>query len=92
MEEEEGWFAWKYGSRTPRKAFRFRHENAMPATFLTMLVPYQGKEQPTVSASRYEKFKNGDAIVEIKTSAFGKTWKIGRDLGNRTAWCERQDQ
>ncbi|MGC9327801.1 MAG: alginate lyase family protein, partial [Candidatus Hinthialibacter sp.] len=35
LEEEEGWFAWKYGARKPRSAIRMRHKNQAPAVFCT---------------------------------------------------------
>ena len=86
MEEEEGWFAWKYGLRKPRKAFRLRHAQAAPAAFLTLLVPYRGTERPEVSAALAENFEVGADRVEIHVQAFGNSWRIGRDLDGRQAW------
>ncbi len=90
LEEEEGWFAWEYGSRTPRKAFRYRHTRTAPAAFLTLLVPYRGTDVPKVSAVLPEDFEVGADSVTLRVEAFGKTWRIGRDLKQQKAWCEER--
>jgi hypothetical protein len=89
MQEEEGWFAWQYGSRKPRKAFRYRHEKTAPAEFLTLLVPYRGTDVPKVSAAISRDFEVGADEVTIRVKVFGETWRIGRDLKNQRAWCEK---
>lgn len=88
LEVEEGWFAWKYGSRKPRTAFRYRHADTAPAPFLTLLVPYRGTDIPTVSAALSGDFQVGSDRVTVLVEAFGKTWRIGRDLNKQRAWCE----
>jgi heparan-sulfate lyase len=88
LEEEEGWFAWEYGSRKPRKAFRYRHERTAPAAFLTLLVPYRGTDVPEVSATLPGDFEVGADEVTLRVEAFGKTWRIGRNLKKQNAWCE----
>ncbi|MCH8295234.1 alginate lyase family protein [Candidatus Poribacteria bacterium] len=88
LHEEEGWFAWEYGSRQPRKAFRYQHEKTAPAAFLTLLVPYRGREVPTVSATLREEFEVGADRVALEVEVFGKCWRIGRDLEQQRAWCE----
>lgn len=88
LKEEDGWFAWKYGSRTPRKAYRYQHEKNAPAVFLTLLVPYRGAEAPGVSAVFSDDFTAGTDRVTIDVEAFGNTWNIGRDLTKQTAWCK----
>ncbi len=87
LHAEEGWFAWEYGSRVPRTAFRLSHKNRAPAHFLTLLVPYRGKVAPEVSAACEKEFSPGGGRVSVTVSAFGKTWELGRDLENGTAWC-----
>jgi heparan-sulfate lyase len=87
MEEEEGWFAWKYGYRGPRKAFRYRHTLPAPVAFLTVVSPYRGTEQPEVSAVLPEGFDIGADRVEFRTEAFGGIWQVGRDLKSHEAWC-----
>ena len=88
LEEEEGWFAWEYGSRKPRKAFRYRHEKKAPAAFLTLLVPYRETDVPRVLAALSEDFEVGAGEVTLHVEAFGKTWRIGRNLKQQKAWCE----
>ncbi len=88
LAEEEGWFAWEYGSRRPRKAFRYRHQETAPAAFLTLLVPYRGTAVPTASAKLAEDYTVGANRVELTVEAFGRRWQIGRDLSGEEAWCE----
>jgi heparan-sulfate lyase len=87
LNEEEGWFAWKYGSRVPRKAFCYRHNDNAPVRFLTLLVPYRGTNIPDVSAAFTENPGIGAERVNLNVRAFGKSWNVGRDLNSRTAWC-----
>ena len=84
--EEEGWFAWTYGSRVPRKAFRFALKNHAPTGFLTVVAPYRGTSVAEVSAELPEAFRAGDDRVELTVDFKGKTWHIGRDLSSGEAW------
>jgi len=79
MQEKEGWFAWKYGHRKPRKAFSFRHNHAAPAAFLTVVFPYRGTERPSVSAKLDPAFRVGADHVECRVQALGKTWQLSRE-------------
>jgi heparan-sulfate lyase len=92
LEEEEGWHAWEYGKRASRPAFRFRHENSAPASFLTLVVPYRGGDPPDVSIYAPEDFVVGGNRVSFQVSALEKTWSLGRDLENGTAWCQEVGQ
>ncbi len=87
IEEDDGWFAWKYGHRERRKVFRYRHESAAPARFLTVLAPFEGTEPPQVSAKLIGDPAVADAQVEIAVEISGRTWRIGRDLEREEAWC-----
>ena len=86
IEEEEGWFAWAYGHRTRRKAFRFEHDRSAPASFLTAVVPYRGTTPPSVAVAMAQGGV-GDARVEVIARAFGASWRLGRDLDAGEAWC-----
>lgn len=88
MAEEEGWYAWSYGHREPRKAFRYRHKGQAPAAFLTLVTPYRGTEAPEVSAVLSEAFTVGADRVSLTVTAFGKAWEVGRDLEAGEAWCK----
>ena len=105
MEEEEGWFACRYGHREPRTAFRYRHQRGAPAAFLTVIHPYRGSEPPEVSASLPQDFKVGASRVELRVAAATKpaaagaarvpprrnAWRIGRDFNQGTAWCRAEE-
>ena len=86
--EEEGWFAWGYGKREPRKAFCFRHGETAPAAFVTLVVPYRGTEGPEVEAVYPEDLEVGAERVDLEVEVDGRRWKIGRDLARGTAWKE----
>ncbi|MCP4639092.1 MAG: hypothetical protein GY851_01590 [bacterium] len=88
IEEDDGWFAWKYGHRTPRKAFGFRHADTAPAAYLTLLVPYRGTDLPKVTAGLPEGFVVGAERVELNVEVFGESHRVGRDLAEKTAWCK----
>jgi len=87
MEEEEGWYAWKYGHRKPRKALRFRHARSAPAAFLTVLYPFRGTRLPEVTARLSDTFQVGADHVECQVQVDERTWKMGRDLSTGDAWC-----
>ena len=88
MEEEEGWFAWKYGHRQPRKAFRYRHANPAPAAFFTVIFPFRDAEAPELIATLPASFEVGADRVQLQVKAQGKKWLLGRDLTTGAAWCD----
>jgi hypothetical protein len=88
FEEEDGWFAWDYGQRLPRKMLSVKHPEAAPATFLTVLAPYRGTNPPAVEATLVGNPIVGGNEVQISVSAFGKGWSVGRNLEKGAAWCE----
>ncbi|MDE2888956.1 MAG: alginate lyase family protein [Gemmatimonadota bacterium] len=87
MVEETGWFAWEYGHRTPRKAFRFALDSRAPAAFGAVVFPYRGASTPTVSAELPAGIQAGDDRVEMTVSDSGKTWRLGRDLASGEGWA-----
>lgn len=71
MEVEEGWYAHEYNARVPRPAFRYRHHSRQtPATFLTLLVPFEGRAVPQVNATM------DDHAIHVTID--GKTCTISR--------------
>ncbi len=90
LEEEEGWFACEYGKRARRTAFRFRHANPAPTTFVTLLIPYRGTAVPAVSAEVPEDFVAGADELGLRVTAAGKTWQVGRRLSSGEAWCRAE--
>ena len=87
LEEEEGWFAWAYGKRTPRKAFRFCHERPAPAAFVTLIVPYRGQQRPAVALSSEKAFQPGADAVKVRVTVSGRSWELSRDLASNAAAC-----
>lgn len=81
LEKEEGWFAWSYGKRTPRPAFRFRHGRRASAAFVTVIAPYRGKARPEVALSGAESIKPGADAVALRVTVAGRTRDLSRDLG-----------
>jgi heparan-sulfate lyase len=90
LQEEEGWFAWEYGLRKPRQAFRYRHEKTAPAAFLTLLVPYRGTDMPHVSAELPATFAVGAEEVTLVVEAFGKAWRLGWNVKQQQAWRQEE--
>ncbi len=86
FEEEDGWFAWDYGQRVPRKMLKVKNPDVAPARFLTVVAPYRGTNPPVVEAKFVGNTEVGSDKVEIAVSAFGKRWTIGRNLEKKTAW------
>ncbi|MCA9450280.1 MAG: heparinase II/III-family protein, partial [Candidatus Omnitrophica bacterium] len=86
LEEEEGWHAWTYGKRVPRPAFRFRHSEQAPASFLTLVVPYKGETPPDPTAALSADFSTGVDRVSLTATVFGNDWEIGRDLDPPEVW------
>jgi hypothetical protein len=93
LQGEEGWFAWTYNRRVPRMACRFRLlGTGAPAHALTVIVPFQGDQVPTVEAS-VEKASADEAFVAggqnpgIVVRLGNERWHLGRDLGAARAWC-----
>lgn len=87
--QSDGWFAWQYGSRTPRPTIRYQIKQQAPAAFLTLLVPYQGETAPAAAATLPVDFAPGQARVELTIAAWGEHWMVGRDLTSGEAWCHR---
>ncbi|HSW44439.1 MAG TPA: alginate lyase family protein [Phycisphaerae bacterium] len=87
LETEDGWFAWEYGHRSPRKVLSVKHPDAAPAAFLTVVAPYRGTTPPEVEASLAGDYVLGSDEAQVSVRAFGKRWRIGRKLDKRTAWC-----
>jgi heparan-sulfate lyase len=89
VSQQDGWFAWQYGLRTPRPAIRYQHRRPAPAAFLTLIIPYRGESAPAAVAALPANFAPGLNQVELRVSAFGETWTVGRDLAKGNAWWQR---
>jgi len=85
LEEEVGWFAWAYGKREARQAFRFRHKGQAPAAFVTVIVPYRGQERPNVALHSEPVFQPGADATTVRVTVSGKSWELSRDLRSNAA-------
>lgn len=88
FEAEEGWYAWNYGLREPRTALSATHRDSAPAAFLTVVAPYRGKDSPDVEAELDGIHEVGGDEARVSVRAFGRQWRIGRNLATRSAWCD----
>lgn len=90
---EPGWHAWTYGAREPRNAIRLAAQRASGGSgsvaFLTLLVPYRGNAVPSADLSLPGDLAVGQDQVEVAVTAFGRRWRLGRDLQAHRAWCHR---
>lgn len=84
----DGWFAWGYGKRTKRQGVRFRHAGRAPTSFLTVVMPYRGREVPPVSACLSPGSVVGANAVALSATALGSTWQLTRDLAAGVATCQ----
>jgi len=50
MEQVDSWVSFVYTEREPRPAVRYRLQGPLPATFVTLLLPYPGAEAPAIAA------------------------------------------
>ena len=66
---------------------RYELAKGAPTNALTCVVPYRGTDVPDVVAKAVS-VETGADRVEVEVSGFGKSWRIGRDLGEAAAWCE----
>jgi heparan-sulfate lyase len=87
LETEPGWFAWKYGHREPRIAVRFRHAGPSPVCFLTVIVPFEGKDAPNVNVEGMDASPPGASRVSLQVETRGKVWELARDLDTAEALC-----
>lgn len=87
--EEEGWFAWAYGCRKPRKACRFELGASAPTTAVTTVIPYRGTNSPVTLVDHTE-LSAGSDRVEIEVTVNGRRWSVGRDLSRGEACCKER--
>jgi len=71
LEEVESWVSFVYTEKEPRPAVRYRYEGELPATFITLLVPYPGETPPALQASAVTLQEPGDALaVQVEGEGF----------------------
>jgi heparan-sulfate lyase len=90
IEQEDGWFAWTYGKREPRKTFSVRHPDPAPASFVTFIVPYQGTQPPRAKLVTPKLPNAGADTIALTVLAFGDQYQVGRTLTQPSAWSRRE--
>lgn len=83
LEEEEGQVSFKYGTKEPRTAFRFRLKkmaDAKGVRFVTLLVPYEGAEPLAASVALVGEPKVGAARIELDVEVGDIRARVGYDL------------
>jgi len=74
MQQVDSWVSFVYTQKEPRPAVRYRHEGELPATFVTLLLPYPGDQTPQVAA-REVPMEDAPGFVAVEVTG---PW--GRDL------------
>lgn len=69
-EEVESWVSFQYTRKELRPAVRYRRQGALPATFVTLLLPYPGAEPPSLTA---EELPLPGAALAVRVEASGFT-------------------
>jgi len=70
-EEVESWVSFQYTKKEPRPAVRYRRQGALPATFVTLLLPYPDAEPPSLTAEELPLPGAAGAVaVRIQGSTF----------------------
>lgn len=78
---EEGWTAWSYGKREKRLSVTAQNKGTGPLSFITVLVPYRGKNIPECKIlTDVTKLYAGKNPVEIIVEVEGKSCKLQRNL------------
>lgn len=85
IQQEDGWHAWSYGKREPRKTLSIAHPDPAPAAFVTILMPYRGQQEPVVNAELEPSFEIGSAEARLRVTVADKSWRIGRNIADGSA-------
>jgi heparan-sulfate lyase len=83
--QEDGWHAWNYGKREPRKTLTLVHPDAAPAAFVTVIVPYRGQQAPDVTTVLDPPFETGGDEVRLRVEMDGKSWQLSRNAATGSA-------
>ena len=71
MSEIASWVSYVYTKKEPRPAVRLRWDGALPATFVTLLVPYAGRGPPPLDYRELTVAGAGEPVaVEVSGSGF----------------------
>jgi len=83
LAEEEGWVSYKYGKRQRRPAFRFeivKKDGTEGLRFVTLVVPYSGRQPPATEVSVVGKPKPGAARMKLDVRVGEARARVGYEL------------
>ena len=88
LAKEKGQVSFHYGSREPRPAFRFRVKKTgrKGVRFVTLLVPYKGKDAPEASVELIGNPQPGAKTLDLTLTVGKAAARVGYDLDKGTAW------
>ena len=71
LEEVASWVSFVYTQKQPRPAVRYRQAGALPLTFVTLILPYEGVVPPELSVTEMASDRGAGAIaVRVKGTGF----------------------
>jgi len=81
LEEEAGWHAWSYGKRERRTSVSAVYSGQAPFAFVSILVPFQGKNTPTCRLlTDASSLGVGRNPVELEVEVNGQKHRISRKV------------
>jgi heparan-sulfate lyase len=88
---EKGQTSAMFYEKVDRPAMSFRSREQAPVTYLTVIVPYLGTNQPQVDAHFPADFRAGQPRLEVQVKTGSEQWQLGRDLSTGQAWVRRAE-
>jgi len=79
--EEDGWHAWSYGKREPRKSVTAGYNGRAPFVFVSVLVPFRGKSAPDCRlVTNPATLFSGMNPAKLEVEVAGENYKLNRNL------------
>jgi heparan-sulfate lyase len=78
LDEEEGWVSFVYTKKEKRPAFRYRINKSTPdaVRFVTLVIPYGGKQSPSIEAQVSSDSRPGGKTLDLTVVADGVAKEI----------------
>lgn len=86
MIAERGQVSVALNRKQERPALACRHRLGPPVHFLTQLALFK-QQPPATRVAIHGPFHCGQPRVELFVGLGGETWRVGRDLQRKAAWC-----
>ena len=87
---EQGQISYTLNRKQPRQVAVYSHRKSAPAVFVTVLAPYEGAQAPRPSVRINKEFQPGQSRVELDLTIDNTTWRVGRDLDQKSAWITKR--